>query len=119
MKWKVVATHVFEAWFETLTADEQEDVEAVVSLLAQRGPQLARPYADTVKGSRHSNMKELRVQSGGKPLRAFFAFDPARTAVVLIGGDKTGDKRFYERLIPQADALLDEHLAELKNTENP
>lgn len=75
---------------------------------------LGRPYADTVKGSRHANMKELRTQSLGRPLRTFFAFDPRRAAILLIGGDKTGDKRFYDRMIPVADRLYDEHVARLR-----
>ena len=114
MVWKVEATAEFEAWFESLSVELKQDVRAVIVVLGDRGPRLTRPYADTVKGSRHSNMKELRIQSGGKPLRAFFAFDPRRSAILLIGGDKTGDKRFYDRMIPLADDLFDDHLSELK-----
>ena len=69
---------------------------------------------DTVKGSRHSNMKELRTQHGGEPYRTFLAFDPRRCAILLIGGNKTGDKRFYEQFIPRADDLYESHPAELK-----
>ena len=76
---------------------------------------MSRPYADNVKGSKQHNMKELRAQSQGKPLRALFAFDPRRCAILLIGGDKTGDKRFYEKMIPLADRLYEEHLKELKD----
>ena len=65
-------------------------------------------------GSKHAHMRELRVQSGGKPLRGFYAFDPRRTAILLIGGDKTGDNRFYETIIPVADRLYDDYLAELR-----
>ena len=83
-------------------------------LLEQLGPHLSRPYADTVKGSRHSNMKELRIQCQGRPLRVFFAFDPRRCAILLIGGDKTGDSRFYERMIPVAERLYDEYLDQLR-----
>ena len=75
---------------------------------------MPRPHADTVKGSRHANMKELRTQHAGRPLRTFFAFDPRRCAILLIGGDKSGDQRFYERMIPKADDLYDEHLAALR-----
>ena len=64
--------------------------------------------------ARHSNMKELRTQHQGRPIRTFFAFDPRRTAILLIGGDKTGDNRFYERMIPEADRLYDEYLKELQ-----
>ena len=76
---------------------------------------MSRPYADTVEGSKHPNMKELRTQSKGNPLRTLFAFDPRRCAILLIGGDKTGDKRFYEKMIPLADRLYQEHLKELKD----
>lgn len=111
--WEVEFTNEFEGWWQTLTEDEQESVSASVSLLRHLGPLLGRPHADTVKGSRHSNMKELRSQSKGRPLRTFFAFDPRRSAILLIGGDKTGDDRFYDRMIPMADRLYDEHLQEL------
>lgn len=85
-----------------------------VRILAEEGPQLGRPYVDTLKGSRHENMKELRTNAKGSPLRTFFAFDPRRTAILLIGGNKSGDKRFYDRMIPIADDLYDVYLEELK-----
>jgi len=75
---------------------------------------LKRPYSDTINGSRHSNMKELRTQHQGRPFRTFFAFDPSRTAILLIGGDKTGDNRFYDRMIPIADDLFDIYLVEVQ-----
>ena len=86
-----------------------------VQLLRNLGPSLPRPHADTVKGSKDKNMRELRTQSRGRPLRTFYAFDPRRCAILLIGGDKTGDKRFYEKMLPQAERLYDKHLKELKN----
>jgi hypothetical protein len=101
-------------WWDSLDADEQESVAASVELLRQLGPHLPRPHADPLAGSRHSNMKELRTQHHGRPLRTLFAFDPRRSAILLIGGDKSGDDRFYERLIPLADRLFDEHLAALR-----
>ncbi|MBL7219854.1 MAG: type II toxin-antitoxin system RelE/ParE family toxin [Phycisphaerae bacterium] len=97
-----------------LSEDEQASLDASVRLIEQFGPHLARPYSDTIKSSRHSNMKELRTQSKGRPLRTFYAFDPRRLAILLIGGDKTGDDRFYDRMIPLADRLYDEHLEELR-----
>ena len=112
--WEVEYTDEFGAWWDQLGADEQEAIAASVELLRQLGPQLPRPYADTVNGSRHSNMKELRTQYAGRPLRTLFAFDPRRSAILLIGGDKTGDDRFYERMIPFADHLYDVHLATLR-----
>lgn len=110
MSWNVDYTDEFGEWWVTLTEAQQREIDSDVSLLMERGPRLGRPAVDSVKGSRHSNMKELRTQAGGDPLRTFFAFDPNRSAILLIGGDKTGDKRFYDRLIPIADALYDEHL---------
>ena len=112
--WEVEFTDEFGRWWETLDADEQESIAASVELLRQLGPQLPRPHADTLKGSRHANMKELRTQHAGRPFRTMFAFDPRRTAILLIGGDKTGDDRFYQRLIPLADTLFDQHLAGLQ-----
>jgi Uncharacterized protein conserved in bacteria len=97
-----------------LDPHEQESLAASVELLRQLGPQLARPHADTLQGSRHSNMKELRTQHQGRPLRTLFAFDPRRCAILLIGGDNTGDKQFYARMIPLADQLYDEHLEQLR-----
>ncbi len=78
------------------------------------GPGLPYPYISYVRGSRHGGMPELRVQSGGRPLRVFYAFDPRRTCILLIGGDKTGNDRFYAEYVPVADALYDEHLEELR-----
>ena len=115
MAWEVEYTDEFEVWWRSLTDDEQADVSASVELLELHGPQLGRPHVDTIHGSRHANMKELRTQSGGKPLRSFFAFDPRRTAILLIGGDKTGDNRFYDRMVPIADNLYDEYLKEIES----
>jgi hypothetical protein len=108
--WKIVETETFADWFARQDEAAQEDVYEKVRILATYGPQLGRPLVDTVKGSRHKNMKELRVQSLGRPLRIFFAFDRKRRGVLLIGGNKTGDKRFYETMIPKADKLLDNFL---------
>jgi len=112
--WEVEFSNEIGRWWETLTECERESLLAGVKLLQQLGPLLGRPYADTVKCSRHSNMKELRTQCQGRPLRTLFAFDPRRRAILLIGGDKTGDDRFYDRMIPLADRLFDEHLQELR-----
>lgn len=112
--WEIEYTDEFEKWWQTLTEDQQEDLVVSVELVRHLGPALPRPHVDIVKGSKHLNMKELRTQSKGRPLRTLFAFDPRRCAILLIGGDKTGDNRFYERMIPIADRLYDEHLRELK-----
>ncbi len=113
MSWDIEYTDQFGEWWETLDADAQEDVDTMMHILEERGPALTRPLADAVKGSRHPNMRELRVQSQGRPPRIFYAFDPRRSAILLIGGDKTGDRRFYERHVPVADRLYDEHLREI------
>jgi hypothetical protein len=112
--WEVEFTDEFASWWESINEDDQDAIAVGVELLRKLGPALSRPYADTVKGSRHANLKELRTQSQGRPLRTFFAFDPRRMAILLIGGDKTGDSRFYEKMIPLADSLLDSHLQQLK-----
>lgn len=112
--WEVEFTDEFEGWWDGLDADEQESVAVSVELLRRLGPSLGRPHADKVKGSAFANMKELRTQHQGRPLRTLFAFDPRRAAILLIGGDKTGDGRFYERMVPEADRLYREHLEELR-----
>lgn len=113
--WDVATRPMFDDWFLDLESEDQINVRASLGLLEKKGPQLSRPYADTINGSKHNNMKELRVQSNGKPIRVFFVFDPERMGIVLCGGNKTGDKRFYKKMIPVADAEYDEHLEELKN----
>ncbi len=112
--WDVELSDEFNDWWQGLTIGEQEDLTAGVELLIERGSHLGYPYASGVNGSRHGHMRELRVQSGGRPLRVFYAFDPLRSAILLIGGDKTGHSQFYERYIPIADRLYDEHLDELR-----
>ena len=93
--------------------DARVSIYAVMEVLRSMGPNLGRPYVDSVRESRHENMKELRVKSKGRPFRIFFAFDPFRQAVLLIGGNKTGDKRFYARMLPIADTLYDHYLHDL------
>lgn len=110
MAWEVEFTDEFERWWSTLSESEQESVAASVQLLEVRGPQLGYPHSSGVNGSRHSHMRELRTQHDGRPLRTLYAFDPRRAAILLIGGDKTGDDRWYEVHVPIADRLYDEHL---------
>ena len=114
MSWNVEYTDEFGDWWATLTEAQQEDINTVAEVLIERGPDLPFPYSSGIEGSRHDHMRELRVQSGGKPLRIFYAFDPLRSAILLIGGNKTGDNRFYKKMIPIADRLYDEHIVELK-----
>ncbi len=93
--------------------EEQEDVRASVNVLRQFGPSLGRPHVDSVAGSRFPNMKELRTQHAGRPYRTLFAFDPRRVAILLIGGDKTGNNRWYEVFVPLADKICAEHSKEI------
>lgn len=85
-------------------------------MLREYGPQLGRPQVDHIKASKHGNMKELRTTSGGSAYRSFFVFDPVRRAIMLVGGDKSGQnqERFYKAIIKQADAIYDRHLAQMK-----
>ena len=114
MSWNVEYTYEFEAWWDDLSVQDQRTVNAKVRLLMERGPNLPFPHSSGIKGSRHGHMRELRAQSGGRPLRVFYAFDPTRTSILLIGGERTDNDRFYEQYIPIADALYDEHLEELR-----
>jgi len=113
MAWDVEYADEFGAWWVSLGEPEREAVVISVELLMKHGPALPFPHSSGVRGSRHSHMRELRVQMGGKPYRIFYAFDPRRTAILLIGGNKAGDDRFYRRLVPAADRLYDEHLEQL------
>ena len=114
MTWEVEYTDEFGNWWNGLTENQQDDIAAVGELLMEHGPNLRFPHSSGLVGSRHSHMRELRIQSGGHPLRVFYAFDPRRAAILLIGGDKIGQDRFYDEYIPLADSLYDEHLAELQ-----
>lgn len=113
MKWDVEFTDEFGTWWGSLSDGEQEAIDATVEVLQERGPSLGRPLVDTVYGSRHQNMKELRPPAGN--IRILFAFDPSRTAILLIGGDKTNQwNHWYDQMIPVADQLYDEHLVIIK-----
>ena len=114
MSWEVEYTDEFGEWWHGLSANQQDGVVARVGLLMEHGPNLPYPYSSDVRSSRHGQMRELRTQSGGRPLRVFYAFDPRRTCILLIGGDKTGNERFYEVYVPMADDLYDAHLEELR-----
>jgi hypothetical protein len=109
---EVEGTGEFEAWFLALRDKDAEAVARVVGLLEEKGVALGFPYTSEVKGSQA--IRELRIQSGGRPLRVFYAFDPLRRAMLLIGGDKTGDDRFYETLVPRAEQIWADYLADLE-----
>ena len=112
--WEIEYTDEFGIWWHGLSEARQDAVVARVELLMEYGPNLPYPYSSGIRGSRHGGMRELRIQSAGTPLRVFYAFDPRRTSILLIGGDKTGRNRFYEEYVPVADDLYDVHLAELR-----
>ena len=115
MTWIVLFHDAFDAEFSSLKEDLQDELLAHARLLAEFGPNLGRPTVDTLKGSRHTNMKELRFSCNGQVWRVAFAFDPQRQAILLVGGDKGGadQRRFYKRLINVADDRYDEHLGTL------
>lgn len=115
MAWAMKATEEYRRWFRALSDDEAEDVMAIVDVLRGEGPHLGFPHSSKIVGSRHANMRELRIQHAGRPYRVLYAFDPQRTAVLLLGGDKTGDDRWYEKQVPVADQLFDQHLWKLRH----
>ncbi len=116
MPWIVEIGDEFEPEFDRLPEDVQTELLAMARLLEQFGPQLKRPRADTLNGSRHAKMKELRFSAADGEWRVAFAFDTRRKAILLVGGDKSGgsERRFYRELIRKADARFDAHLARMK-----
>lgn len=119
MSWNVLFDEEFDPEFDALPAAVQDEILAHARLLEQFGPTLGRPRVDTLNGSNHANMKELRFSAADGAWRVAFAFDPKRNAILLVAGDKSGgnEKRFYKRLIEKADARYDAHLARLKQKE--
>jgi hypothetical protein len=107
-------TDEFGAWWGDLTESLQDEIARVVGVLEDKGTTLGSPYTSGIVTSRHGHMRELRIQHKGRPIRILFAFNPLRNAILLIGGDKTGDEGFYERMVPIADDLYDTHLLELE-----
>jgi len=102
----------FKTWIGNLEREQRTKIMGHVGLLTERGPNLGRPYVDTVESSQLQNLKELRVQIAGDPWRVLFAFDPQRNAILLVGGNKTGDKRWYKTHIPIAEERFERHLAD-------
>ena len=112
MAWGIEVSDEFTAWYQELSGDEIESVNFSVDLLEQSGPVLGRPHVDTLKGSRIANLKELRVQHEGRPLRILFAFGPRRVGYLILGGDKTGKDDWHLEFIPKAEKIYQKHLAE-------
>jgi len=110
---EIVVTDEFEAWFMALDEKETEAVDRSIGLLERMGVALGFPYSSSIEGANFA-LRELRVQSSGRPLRVLYAFDPKRQAVLLLGGDKTGDDRFYEVNVPKAEKLWSQYLDDLE-----
>ena len=110
MIWDVEGTDEFATWFASLDEPTRERVSATVTMLEELGPALGHPQSSQIKGSRHGRMRELRIQ----PYRVLYAFDPRRTAILLLGGSKAGDDRWYEQHVARADDLYDEHLETIR-----
>lgn len=121
MAWEVEYTDEFGTWWNGLTEEEQVELDARIRLLEQHGPVLPRPHSDVIVTSRHSNMKELRGRvvfpHRRAELRVLYAFDSRRNAILLIGGDKTGNPKWYEEYVPVADQLFDDHLKQIERDE--
>ncbi len=113
MAWDVQLDEDFASWLEGLDEHGRREILANARLLETFGPQLGRPRVDTLNGSIYENMKELRIQIAGDPWRVLFAFDPRRSAILLVGGNKQGDRRWYKAHIPIADARFQRHLDRL------
>ena len=111
--WTVEYTDEFEEWWVELAEGIQDDIDRVVMLLEEHGPTLGFPYSSAINGARFA-IRELRVQSDGHPIRILYAFDPVRSALLLIGGDKTGNDRWYVENVPKAEQIFEEHLKEIK-----
>ncbi len=114
MNCEVEYTDEFEDWWNSLNEDEQATVDAYVKMLEEFGVGLGHPYSSDIKGSAVSHLRELRPQHQGRPFRVLYAFDPRRMAILLLGGDKTGSKRWYEQFVPVAERIYRAHLVNLK-----
>jgi hypothetical protein len=107
--WQIEFTAEADRWYKGLSVEDTNRITAAMDRVQETGPALGRPFVDSIKGSRHHNMKEMR--SSGGNLRALFVFDPDRRAVVLVGGEKSGNwKGWYKENIPRAEMLYDDHL---------
>jgi hypothetical protein len=114
MEWDVLLDPDFEAWLLAQDTGVRRAIAAHAGLLKEFGPTLGRPQVDTLKGSKLGNLKELRIQHQGTPWRVLFIFDPKRRAILLVGGTKQGNARWYKTAIPLAEKRYRRHLAELE-----
>jgi len=118
MTWEVEYTDQFGEWWSRLDEEEQDSVAVAVRVLEMKGPNLPHPYSSGIKKSRHNHMRELRIQHHGAPYRVLYAFDPRRVAILLLGGSKKGDALWYNKMIPLADHLYNEHLRDLETEDH-
>lgn len=118
MAWEVEVTNEFKTWWNGLSEAEQMSVGTAIELLVENGPHLSFPHSSKINDSRHSAMRELRIQHQGRPYRVLCIFDPRRIAILLLGGDKTGDNRWYETNVPLADRIYDDYLEEIQKEQH-
>lgn len=111
MSYDIVVSDEFRDWYEPLSEAEQLTIERVVFMLAEAGPSLGFPYSSGIQQSRFPHMRELRIQHQGRPYRVLYAFDPSRAAFLILGGDKTGNGRWYNEMIPKADLIYQAYLS--------
>jgi hypothetical protein len=116
VKWEADFQDDFVAEYDALPEDVPDELQAIIEVLEQLGPQMGRPRVDTLNGSKHANMKEIRFDAADGVWRFAFAFDPDRQAIILCGGDKSGgsEQRFCRQLIAKADKRFDTHVAKIK-----
>jgi hypothetical protein len=114
LKWSVEGTAEFDEWWESLEEEAQDAVDVIIGMLEEVGPRVPYPYSSAIRGSRYGALRELRIQHRGRPLRVLYAFDPRRVAVLLLGDDKGGSKRWYRKAVARADSVFDGHLEDLK-----
>ena len=117
MTWTLIYLDYYENWLNDQEEELQDEAFAQLEVLSQFGPTLGRPRVDTLKDSKLANLKELRFFFKGAPIRILFAFDPKKQGVIMLGGDKTGDKRWYKTNIPIAEKLYAEHLDKQRKEE--
>ena len=109
---EVLATDEFVQWYDNLNDGDAQAVYRHVGLLEGKGVSLDFPYSSAIKGARYA-IRELRIKARGKPIRVFYVFDPKKNAVLLLGGHKAGNKRFYDQYVPRSEKIREEYLAEL------
>ena len=114
MAWEIESSSEYLEWWHTLSLAQQKSIDRIVRQLADKGPHLSARYTKKVISSRHGRMRELRIQSDGNPIRVFYAFDPRRIAILLLGGDKTGNDRFYTEYVRITDRIYDRHIDDLR-----